>query len=161
MKTVLSVCIVVFLASLLLGVVLISCNKGENESITQAFGNVLQKFELDDSRPVRNDVSPYRYKPSPPQGFGDVEKLMPTGSFPNALPVDDPQTALDKHLNHPRMSQLQYNTATRLHGIRYQPDVDPSRNNWGIHQSSAALDRQAGIDAPVVETGYSSSTKWL
>ena len=160
MKTVLSICIVVFIASFLLGVLLL-CNKDENTSITNAFGNVLQKFELDDDRPVPNDVSPYRYKPSPPAGFGDVEKLMPTGSFPNALPVDDPQTALDKHLNHPRMSQLQYNTATRLHGIRYQPDVDPSRNTWNILQSSAALDRQAGIDAPVVETGYSSSTKWL
>ena len=99
--------------------------------------------------------------------FGDedkseVEKLLPGGSFPGSISIGNPTDALKQHLSKPRMGVVLSNSATNLHSIRGDPEIDTStmEKSWGIMQSAKKMDQQYGRDRHVVRSGFEMKTQW-
>lgn len=100
-------------------------------------------------------------------GFGDedkseVQKLLPGGSFPGSISIGNPTDALKQHLSKPRMGVVLSNSATNLHSIRGDPEIDTStmEKSWGIMQSAKKMDQQYGRDRHVVRSGFEMKTQW-
>ena len=100
-------------------------------------------------------------------GFGDedkseVQKLLPGGSFPGSISIGNPTDALKQHLSKPRMGAVLSNSATNLHSIRGDPEIDTStmEKSWGIMQSAKKMDQQYGRDRHVVRSGFEMKTQW-